>query len=634
MDIRQNYDSLYLAVVLLVCCHIFPVQAVDLRSSRDSLETLLRQTSSATDGTRRLELLNHLCDIDLALGDTTYIYPCWQASVSMRDVHSMDDLLIPLAMKAMRRGQADSVKVWQQRCREYFAGPLADCNLEYLQLMTDLRNWKSFDKLSERMLQEQVALDVEHKPYHAMRILYTLGVLSSFEKAGNAKITLKPDEEYMSEALAIARKRPFREATHFTRQILLGLSSENVDYARQYLEFVKRFLDEPDMRHRPFYSRRALISAYEKMLIQGADLPREELDGYYREINILLKQYPNDTPVAPDYFAARVHYRYFMAARNAEEALRWCDSVIVHAPENRVDPYVFYSDKLRLLEQLGRWQEAYSLSKLYMQAKDSVQNVSSEKKLSELQTQYDVDTLRRKEEVRRNQLMLASACGVFLLVALLIYVLYSRRLSAKNKVLLDQLKQYALQLKGEKSEKKERQEEAVNTVDSRNLTNAVNVANAVSPESSVNLTNETSTVVPESLDSSEDGEEPQVDSSDSDASSVSFLKLFMRIDAVVREEKLYLVADFGRADLLERLGTNKNNLATAVQAGTGMNLLDYINELRLRDALLMMEEFPDAALGQISDQTGFGTYSSFYRTFNRRFGVTPKEYKKYILTPQ
>ena len=187
-------------VALLLFSGALPLQAFDLRHSRDSLESLLQKVPE-DNGRRRLELLNHLCDIDLSLGDTTYIYPCWQAAVRMHDVNSMDDLLIPLTMRAMRRGQADSVKVWQERCRQYFDGPLSECNLEYLQMMQDLRDWENHDKLSQRMINEEVKLDAEQKPYQAMRILYTLGILSSFEKSGNAKTTLKTFKQALSNSL-------------------------------------------------------------------------------------------------------------------------------------------------------------------------------------------------------------------------------------------------------------------------------------------------------------------------------------------------------------------------------------------------------------------------------------------------
>lgn len=77
-------------VALLILSGALPMQAFDLKHSRDSLESLLQKVPE-DNGRRRLELLNHLCDIDLSLGDTTYIYPCWQAAVRMHDVNSMDD---------------------------------------------------------------------------------------------------------------------------------------------------------------------------------------------------------------------------------------------------------------------------------------------------------------------------------------------------------------------------------------------------------------------------------------------------------------------------------------------------------------------------------------------------------------
>lgn len=593
---------------------ILQLQATDLRHSRDSLETLLHQTPAANDA-RCLELLNHLCDIDLALGDTTYIYPCWQAAVRLHDVNSMDDLLVPLAMRAMRRGQQDSVSAWMERTKQCFDAPLAACNREYLLMMKDLRDWQNYDKLADRMLKEQVRLDADNEPYRSMRVLYTLGIISSFERSGNTGITLKPTLEYMAEALAIARKQPFREAAHFTRQILLGLGAETADYARQYLAFVQEYLDEPDMKKRPFYSRRALISAHEKLITMGAGLPREELDGYYREILRLLEQYPNDTPTRPDYFRARVHFRYNKAVGNAGAALQWCDSLIALAPASKVAPSMYYGDKMRLLARLHRYEEAYRYAGIYMQAKDSIQNANSEKKLVELQTQYDVDTLRRKEEARFRQLIYAAVCVVLLLAVVALYIVYSHRLARKNLVLLRQLKQYALNLKEEEAERLKVQEvmaqaqaeaaEAKQTAAEAKAAQALAEAKMTEAETEAAATSQPT-------------------------STTAALKLFMRIDALVREKKLYLQADFNRTSLLDSLGVNKNNLATAIMAGAKCSLSDYINELRLRNALRLMEENQDVPLSQVADEIGFGTYTSFYRAFNKRFGVSPKEYKKFV----
>lgn len=587
------YKRGYLSVLFFLFLFSFDqatMQAADLKFSRDSLAILLRQTPQ-TDGARRLELLNHLCDIDLILGDTTHIYPCWLAAVNQRNVNSMDDLAVPLAMRALKSGQQDSLNIWIERCKENFSGGLLECNLEYLQLMKDIRDYKNFKQLSERLLKEQIRIDPVKEPYRAMRILYTLGIICSFEKSGNPKLTLKSSEEYMKEALDIARRLPFREGSHFHRQILLGISSNHIDYARQYLAFVHRFLTEPDIKERPFYSRRALISAYEKLIVQGTEMPRKELDSYYQTVCRLMKDYPNDAPLPLDYFEARVSFRYNKAIGNVEESLRWCDSLIHTGPKYDLDPIYYYGEKFVILGKQRRWEEGYHFAELYMQVKDSLQNVSSEEKLSELQTQYDVDILQTKEKERRNQLIWVSIIGVLLAVFFIFYIIYSRHILAKNRAMLEQLRQYVLLVKKEK-------ELAISTA--RQETDLIG-------------TDETST------EAKEENKMPLQPS-----------ELFLRLEKIVQNEKLYLAPDLNRDMLVERLGTNKNKLAEAILSGTGCNLMEYITELRLRETLLLMESSPKLSLTIIAEQSGFNAYSSFYRAFYKRYGVKPVQYRNYI----
>lgn len=117
--------------------------------------------------------------------------------------------------------------------------------------------------------------------------------------------------------------------------------------------------------------------------------------------------------------------------------------------------------------------------------------------------------------------------------------------------------------------------------------------------------------------------------SESEAPTSSASELFARFSQLLTEDKLYLSTDINRDMLVDRLGTNKNKLVEAITAATGRTLTEYITDLRLREALLLMEAQPDLPFTQIAEQTGFGVYSSFYRAFSKQYGVKPTEYRNY-----
>ena len=598
-----------------------------LSSARDSLERLLKRTHR-TDINRQVVLLNHLCDIDIELGDTLHLYPCWYASVKAHDIASMDDLLIPLAMRAMKRGQTDSVAVWEQRARGNMPAALAECNIQYIHMMRDISDWEHKDQLAKRMIKEQLSIAPSHRPYEAMRVLYTMGILASFEAFGNNATKLKSSEEYMLEALEIAKKQPFNEAFHFTRQILIGLSSEKVEYGKLYLSFVERTFRER-YTDRPFYSRRSLIMAYDKLILMGKSLPRTELDEYYRSLCKLLKEHPNNTPIPLPYFFARVSYRYNKITGNNTEALRWCDSLINAPAEYHQSPLPYYEDKAELLASMNRWQEAYRMEQIYCAAKDSMQSINSQAKLEELQTQYDVDTLKRKEEVHRQQLIIAILAGALVLCALCFYIFYNLRIAAKNKILLKQLREHVHHLKAEAAER----EAAINSQQKDSTSIVVPPADALPAESpATESPTDVSTVNAETEKAHADKDDktalPDYDVPGNSA-VVASRKLFDKLDNLMRETQLYLNPELNRNDLISMLGTNKNNLAAALAAGKQGSVLEYINNLRLNESLLVMEKQPDLPLTQVAEASGFAVYSSFYRAFCKRFGVNPAEYRRF-----
>lgn len=105
------------------------------------------------------------------------------------------------------------------------------------------------------------------------------------------------------------------------------------------------------------------------------------------------------------------------------------------------------------------------------------------------------------------------------------------------------------------------------------------------------------------------------------------LSLFLNIDKTMREKKLYANIDFSRDTMVRLFNTNKNKLNEALMAGCGMNYSKYICELRLQESIRIIEEDNNISLNDLAMHCGFNTYSSFYRSFCKRFGMGPAEYK-------
>lgn len=109
-------------------------------------------------------------------------------------------------------------------------------------------------------------------------------------------------------------------------------------------------------------------------------------------------------------------------------------------------------------------------------------------------------------------------------------------------------------------------------------------------------------------------------------------QLFLTIDEVIREEKLYLATDFQRQTLVDRLHTDRNRIGHAICEYSGFsNLSAYINNYRLEHAFkLLHSSDSNLTIDMIAKSSGFATARTFYRLFKEKYGMTPSEFRKNI----
>lgn len=70
-------------------------------------------------------------------------------------------------------------------------------------------------------------------------------------------------------------------------------------------------------------------------------------------------------------------------------------------------------------------------------------------------------------------------------------------------------------------------------------------------------------------------------------------------------------------------------LSSQFKKETGTTITDYINDTRIRQALVLLNA-SDFSIGEIAVQCGFGDANYFTRTFKKLLGKTPTVYRKGI----
>ncbi|MGP0587235.1 helix-turn-helix domain-containing protein [Paenibacillus timonensis] len=91
-------------------------------------------------------------------------------------------------------------------------------------------------------------------------------------------------------------------------------------------------------------------------------------------------------------------------------------------------------------------------------------------------------------------------------------------------------------------------------------------------------------------------------------------------------DKHYADPDLNVQKIADMLKMSSVHLGQVYKAEEGLSVVDRINEVRLAQARVYLEQ-QQLTVTEIMEKVGFGNESYFYRLFKRRYGATPKEYR-------
>ena len=108
------------------------------------------------------------------------------------------------------------------------------------------------------------------------------------------------------------------------------------------------------------------------------------------------------------------------------------------------------------------------------------------------------------------------------------------------------------------------------------------------------------------------------------------IALMEGIAHLFEEERIYLDADLDLESLSQRLGVHRNLVSKAVNTVHGKPFSSFINECRVRQAILLLSDPANdsRSLEAIAFDAGFSTRQTFYRVFKAQTGINPATYRK------
>ena len=97
---------------------------------------------------------------------------------------------------------------------------------------------------------------------------------------------------------------------------------------------------------------------------------------------------------------------------------------------------------------------------------------------------------------------------------------------------------------------------------------------------------------------------------------------------IILIQKRYKDKDYSAKKLAEDLGTNTRYISAVVNVRFHMNYTSFVNKFHIDEAmtLLVDKRYRDLNMEDISDMVGFANRQSFYASFYKINGITPREY--------
>ncbi|WP_106790893.1 AraC family transcriptional regulator [Aquimarina sp. Aq78] len=103
------------------------------------------------------------------------------------------------------------------------------------------------------------------------------------------------------------------------------------------------------------------------------------------------------------------------------------------------------------------------------------------------------------------------------------------------------------------------------------------------------------------------------------------------IKAFIEDETYYLLPSASLKDLAKTLGSNSNYISQIINANTGLNFNDFINQYRIEESKkrLLDKNYSHLTIEAIGNSVGFKSKATFYNAFKKHVEMSPKAFMKF-----
>ena len=235
---------------------------------------------------------------------------------------------------------------------------------------------------------------------------------------------------------------------------------------------------------------------------------------------------------------------------------------------------VYYQIQARIQNQTGDYEAAYNTLQDYVKLLTKARNNETLMQQNEFSAIYELEKKESQKKLLRSWLTGLIISSLLLIGGLALVLFYSRKLRRRNLDLCRQIE-----------------------------------ANQLSRQRLEMLHKEVS---------NQNQEQPKVCS------------LIDELEKLMITERLFTRSELTREELAARLGTNRTKLGSAIKETYNQSYSEYITSLRLNEAVALLDKQRDMDMQLVAENSGYGTYSSFYRAFLKQYGVKPTDYVRFL----
>ena len=129
---------------------------------------------------------------------------------------------------------------------------------------------------------------------------------------------------------------------------------------------------------------------------------------------------------------------------------------------------------------------------------------------------------------------------------------------------------------------------------------------------------------------SQNGEKPDTDNDIPEDSDNFEYRQYLKIEKTVFDKKLFVRYKLSRDEVAEEVGMSLGYFNKLFSKYSDVSFNNYINNLRMDYAAEILKEKPNYSIEAIAKECGISVRQTFYRLFQKKFGMTPVEYRSSI----